>query len=72
MNGFDTGKRVIELFCSTEEAVLLSFDWPYEGQRKFKGADIGPFLPKIRSAIIRAVSVVLTMIDYLESRGGCR
>lgn len=68
MNGFDTGKDVISLFRSTEEAVLISFDWPYEGKRKFKGADIGPFLPRIRHAIIRSVSVVLTVIDYLATR----
>ncbi|MBN1350637.1 dienelactone hydrolase family protein [candidate division KSB1 bacterium] len=68
MNGFDTGRHVIELFNSIEKAVLISFDWPYEGKRKFRGADIGPFLPKIRSAIIRAVSVVLEVIDYLQTR----
>lgn len=68
MNGFDTGKKVISLFKSTEEAILISFDWPYEGKRKFKGADMGPFLPRIRQAIFRSVSVVLTIIDYLEMR----
>jgi len=68
MNGFDTGKKVISLFKSTEKAVLISFDWPYEGQRKFKGADIGPFLPHIRRSIFRAVSVVSTMVDYLQQR----
>jgi hypothetical protein len=68
MNGFDTGKDVISIFRSTEEAVLISFDWPYAGKRKFKGADIGLFLPRIRHAIIRSVSVVLTVIDYLASR----
>ena len=68
LNGFDTGKDVISLFRSTEEAVLLSFDYPYEGPRRFKGTDIAPFLPRIRHAIFRAVSVVLTMIDYLEQR----
>lgn len=68
MNGFDTGKDVISVFRSTEAAVLISFDWPYEGKRKFKGADIGPFLPRIRQAIIQSVSVVLTVTDYLASR----
>lgn len=68
MDGLDTGKDVISLFKSTEKAVLISFDYPYDGPRKFKGADIGPFLPKIRNSIIRSVSVVLTMIDYIAGR----
>ncbi len=68
MDGIDTGKDVISLFESTEKAILVSFDYPYDGPRKFKGSDIGPFLPKIRGAIIRSVSVVLTIIDYLSQR----
>ncbi|MCI0512843.1 dienelactone hydrolase family protein [candidate division KSB1 bacterium] len=68
MNGFDEGKKVISLFRSSESVVLISFDYPYSGRRKFKGADIGPFLPHIRNSILRSVSVVLTVMDYLEQR----
>ncbi len=72
LGGLNSGKDVIELVGETgtaEKFVIMCMDYPYEGKKR--NVPLLEFLreiPNIRNAIFDAVSAVMIMIDYLETR----
>jgi len=68
IDGYDWGKKVVSLFEDTSYAVLISFDWPDDKGTRYQGMNIGPFLVHIRRALMRMVSMVPVVVDYLERR----
>jgi len=68
IDGYEWGKKVVSLFESTTYAVLISFDWPDDDGHRYQGMNIGPFLAGIRGSLIRMVSMVPVVVDYLAQR----
>ncbi len=68
LNGFRTGKQVVTFFENTDSVVLISFDWPAEAISEYSVKEIALFLMHADQNLLRSVSLILTIIDYLEQR----
>lgn len=69
--GLFTGKDVVDLvedIPGIEPFIILSIDYPYEGEKRIKWWQILLALPKIRQASMNCVRGIFMVLDMLEKR----
>lgn len=68
IGGFSTGRRAADLPSTTENLVIASIDYPYEGPRELVGRQWLRHLGDVRRGLLRTPSALLLAAQYLYTR----
>lgn len=68
IGGFSTGRKAANLPQTTENLVVASIDYPYDGPRALRGREWLRHLGDVRRGLLRTPSALLLAAQYLYTR----
>lgn len=68
VGGFDTGRRAAGIPSTTENLVVASVEYPFDGPRSLRGRDWLVHAPGLRRAFLEMPSALLLTAQYLYTR----
>lgn len=68
IGGFSTGRKAAEIPATTENLVLASIDYPYDGPRELRGWEWLLHLGKVRRSLLATPPALLLTAQYLYTR----
>jgi len=65
LGGYGTGRRATELVDSEQDAVIVSLNYPYEGDRRMEGISLLFNIPHVQQALFDIAPATMLTLDYL-------